>query len=465
MGREDDIAFPVRQNRKPLRNPAAQSGGLQILKAHRVQGCGRIDKAVDAFFSILSGDQRIERLVAPHHLSPQIVHLVLGDTKRLGEDCVGFGPRQGGIAVHLRLDPGKLPGGLSCLSRIRPPDDGCICAQIILHLGPDPPHGVGRQPVFTRGIETVDGLHETDVRLLEQVRVGAAPSRFRPMRHRVCQRREGQDKPIPRQPVTALLPCHDQRPFVLRREHLVAADRACRMLARGERLVHDASLFDFDSKLLLLISVVKMISLRYQIVMTEERQISERIAELIVHLGRAARIEGSGSDLTAAQWTCLRFFARANGVTRTPSSFASFQATTRGTASQIIKSLESRGLIARTRSDQDRRSVSFDLTETGRTMLANDPLRALLGVIDRLGTAERDRLFTALSDLSGALSTQREAPVFGSCQDCTHFCKSDAAAYCDCMAAELAADEIEQLCARYAPARGLQPSGVSHGTI
>lgn len=236
------------------------------------------------------------------------------------------------------------------------------------------------------------------------------------------------------------------------------------MLALGERLVHNTSLIDFDSKLFSLISVVKFISIRYQIFMTEQHRISERIAELIVHLGRAARSEGSGSDLTAAQWTCLRFFARANGVTRTPSSFASFQATTRGTASQIIKSLESMGLIARTRSEQDRRSVSFDLTETGRAMLANDPLRALMGVIDRLGTAERDRVLAALSGLSGALAAQREAPAFGSCQDCTHFFQSDAAAYCDCMAAELAADEIEQLCARYAPARGLQPSGVSHGT-
>src|SRR6056297_1539531 len=103
--------------------------------------------------------------------------------------------------------------------------------------------------------------------------------------------------------------------------------------------------------------------------MTDTPQTPDRIAELLVHVGRTARTEDAGSALTAAQWTCLRFFARANGSTRTPSGFASFQATTRGTASQIIKSLGRQGLVAGTRSDRDRRSVSFDLTDKGRVML------------------------------------------------------------------------------------------------
>src|SRR6056297_3100762 len=131
-----------------------------------------------------------------------------------------------------------------------------------------------------------------------------------------------------------------------------------------------------------------MISIRYQFGMIDEPQTPDRIAELLVHVGRAARSGDMGSELTGAQWTGLRFFARANGSTRTPSGFASFQATTRGTASQIIKSLERRGLVARTRSERDRRSVCFDLTEQGRTVLDNDPLRVLVGLIDGLDDAE-----------------------------------------------------------------------------
>lgn len=185
--------------------------------------------------------------------------------------------------------------------------------------------------------------------------------------------------------------------------------------------------------------------------MNSELHGPDRIAELLVHLGRAAQSENSQSDLTAAQWTCLRFFARANGRSRTPSAFASFQATTRGTASQIIKSLERRDLIARTRSELDRRSVSFDLTDQGRAMLGQDPLRDLIGVIDGLSTAEQDHFLMSLSRLAYALAMRRDGPAFGTCHDCSHFGTSGDTAFCACMAAELAAEDKGKLCASYTP--------------
>jgi DNA-binding MarR family transcriptional regulator len=197
--------------------------------------------------------------------------------------------------------------------------------------------------------------------------------------------------------------------------------------------------------------------------MIDEPNTPDRIAELLVHVGRAAQSEDARSELTAAQWTCLRFFARANGSTRTPSAFASFQATTRGTASQIIKSLERRGLIARTRAERDRRSVCFDLTAEGRRMLAQDPLRDLVGLIDGLADAERARFLTTLSRLASAFAVRRDVPSFGTCRDCSHFGTTGDAAYCACMAAELAADEIDRLCASYTPMPGNNRQGDRDG--
>lgn len=187
-------------------------------------------------------------------------------------------------------------------------------------------------------------------------------------------------------------------------------------------------------------------------IMTQPPAMPDRIAELLVHLGRAARSDPGGSDLTAAQWTCLRFFARANCSTRTPSGFASFQATTRGTASQIVKGLETRGLVARTRSDRDGRSVRFDLTRAGSAMLCRDPLRDMIGVIARLEDAERGRFLATLSRLVAGLADRRAAPVFGTCRECSHFAPRGDDGYCACMAAELAPDDIDSLCAVFAPA-------------
>jgi len=189
--------------------------------------------------------------------------------------------------------------------------------------------------------------------------------------------------------------------------------------------------------------------------MTRTTPSADRIAELLVHVGRVCRNEDGTSDLTAAQWTCLRFFARANGSTRTPSAFASFQATTRGTASQIIKGLEGRGLITRRRSETDRRSVRFDLTAAGLACLAEDPLRDLIALIERLCAADRAAFLETLSGLSSSLALIKGARAFGTCSDCTHFTPGDTSGYCACMAGELGAGEIDQLCASYAgkPAR------------
>ena len=93
---------------------------------------------------------------------------------------------------------------------------------------------------------------------------------------------------------------------------------------------------------------------------------TEEISDLLVHIGRSAWAEDADSELTAAQWAALRFLARANRVSRTPSAFASFQATTRGTASQCLKSLVDKGFLARQRSETDGRSVRFEVTDLGR---------------------------------------------------------------------------------------------------
>ncbi len=195
--------------------------------------------------------------------------------------------------------------------------------------------------------------------------------------------------------------------------------------------------------------------------MVAETHASEHIAELLVHLGRAAGSEDGSSDLTPAQWAALRFFARANDSTRTPSAFADFQATTRGTASQIIKSLVRRGLIVRTMSSTDKRSVRLDLTSAGRALLAQDPLFSLIGVIAALPAADRARFVGTLSHLASEVASLRHKPTFGTCLDCSHFLPSNSGGSCGCMAAALAADQTIQLCGSY---RGPStPYGEHHG--
>src|SRR5262245_30587961 len=72
-------------------------------------------------------------------------------------------------------------------------------------------------------------------------------------------------------------------------------------------------------------------------------------AEHLLLVGRLVQADAYDGDLSPAQWMALRYFARANTFSRTPSAFAEFQATTRGTASQAIKALEAGGYLVRQR--------------------------------------------------------------------------------------------------------------------
>ena len=119
--------------------------------------------------------------------------------------------------------------------------------------------------------------------------------------------------------------------------------------------------------------------------MTNELKMDSRvIAELVIHLGRIASGEGLVEGLTPAQWTVLRYFARANRFSRAPSAFAAFHGTTRGTASQTIKSMETQGYLVRVRSETDGRSARLELTDKAGAILVNDPIETLVQAAEAL---------------------------------------------------------------------------------
>src|SRR5258708_34508545 len=112
-------------------------------------------------------------------------------------------------------------------------------------------------------------------------------------------------------------------------------------------------------------------------------------AELLRQVGRLVQAEVYDGELSPAQWMALRFSARANSFSRTPSAFAEFQATTRGTATQAIKALEADGYLVRQRFKTDGRSVSLRRTTKGKKALACDPFEVLVRAEDPLYATER----------------------------------------------------------------------------
>ena len=187
---------------------------------------------------------------------------------------------------------------------------------------------------------------------------------------------------------------------------------------------------------------------------------AKEAAERIAHLGRLARGEGFPCGLTNAQWTALRYFARANRFSRTLLAFADYHATTRGTASQTVNSLVSKGLLDRTRSKSDGRSVGFDLTEKGRVVHAHDPFEDLVCAIAELPQGLQDNLRTALERVTGRIAREREKPPFGTCPSCLHleeciFHEDYVADYfCRVEGRPIEESKLEDICINFEPGAG-----------
>ena len=194
---------------------------------------------------------------------------------------------------------------------------------------------------------------------------------------------------------------------------------------------------------------------------------SRVIAELILHLGRIASGDGLVGGLTPGQWAVLRYFARANRFSRTPSAFAAFHGTTRGTASQAIKGLVAQGFLQQTRSETDGRSVRLDLTDKARAIITNDPIEALVRAADALPPGVRGNFSGILQRMLGHVATETGKPFFGTCETCTHFkgdgcCRTGLPAYeCGFLNQPLTEEELDELCINFTSgkSRTTRPSG------
>jgi len=183
------------------------------------------------------------------------------------------------------------------------------------------------------------------------------------------------------------------------------------------------------------------------------------VAELVVQLGCLTRGEGFVADLTFAQWTALRYFSSVNRFSRTVSAFAEFHGTTRGTASQTIKSLVQNNYLTRKHSKSDGRSIDLTLTYKSKKLLGEDPIEALVVAASALSNSASHTVARSLERMLRKLAQQQGKCHFGMCPNCKHFqedgCNANGKSdyYCAFMNEPLKEAETQQLCVNFLPGR------------
>lgn len=161
---------------------------------------------------------------------------------------------------------------------------------------------------------------------------------------------------------------------------------------------------------------------------TEKTAIAQRVIVLLDRIGRLTRELQFADGLNPAQWEALRFLAQANKYSRSPTALADYLGATKGTVSQTLIALESKGLITRCKKTEDRRQVDLCLTEAGQAMLGKDPMQTLEHAAEEVAHELGAEMVKGLSRLLHDLQTRNQINEFGVCQDCSLFCVNSQAA-------------------------------------
>lgn len=123
------------------------------------------------------------------------------------------------------------------------------------------------------------------------------------------------------------------------------------------------------------------------------------ISELIEHLSRQIQGASYAHDLKPAQWSALRYYARARKTARTIQAFAAVHASSHSAASQIVTGLKRKRLLASYRSKHDAREQVVELTPAGAKLLRHDPLKPVSVALKSLSEPERRMLRKTLDRL------------------------------------------------------------------
>jgi DNA-binding MarR family transcriptional regulator len=192
----------------------------------------------------------------------------------------------------------------------------------------------------------------------------------------------------------------------------------------------------------------------------QDERVERQVAELIAHLMRVTHAMQFSEGLNPVQWEAMRYVARANRRSSTPGNLADFLGTTKGTVSQTLISLESKGYLQRTRWSGDRRVVRLHLTDQGIEMLKKDPL---LSIVEALSKMPGGSVVSLYRKLSGVLRFLKEScgyREFGYCGRCGHYLvekggeKIEIASHCGLMGRQLDEGDKDRICANF---RSLPP--------
>jgi len=174
-------------------------------------------------------------------------------------------------------------------------------------------------------------------------------------------------------------------------------------------------------------------------------QYLERLSNLIRN---EARLSGMDYGLQPIQLEALHFLNNCNRYSDSPVGVTEYLGLTKGTVSQTLKVLHSKGLIKKIPDKKDKRTTHLKLTRAGEKLLEKAVPAALLSnAYEQLPAEEKTQLINNLKGLLTTIQQSNTMKSFGVCHTCRFNRKVNIEQYfCELTQEALSIKDIQLIC-------------------
>ncbi|BCX87713.1 hypothetical protein MIN45_P0080 [Methylomarinovum tepidoasis] len=176
----------------------------------------------------------------------------------------------------------------------------------------------------------------------------------------------------------------------------------------------------------------------------------ERIDNLL-----RAEVRQGDTKLQPVQLEILHYLSICNRHSNIPAAVTEYLGLTKGTVSQTLTVLESKGLIEKVPDTRDRRVVHLFLTEQGKAVVATSlPPTTLKQGLGFMAPEAREQLARGLAALLEGMQAARQYKAFGVCGACAYLRETETGHCCDLTGLPLETEQLRQICREFQPAAG-----------
>lgn len=176
-------------------------------------------------------------------------------------------------------------------------------------------------------------------------------------------------------------------------------------------------------------------------------KIFERLSSLLKQESREA---ATRSGLQQVQYDALVYLSICNRYSNTPIAVSEYLGLTKGTISQTLKLLETKGFIQKEKDSEDKRVTHLNLTANGKRLISNCyPPPEFSELLQEQSQSIQGLLSSLLKQLLAEYQDKTDRQGFGLCRQCVYNRTTESGFRCSLTSEALNIEETNLICREF----------------